>query len=79
MPSRRKPRKFKWCVNRFDEETGRVWAVIVGRKWYIGSSVRCDVRTQSRFRGNSASQPKGYVEGTGVVRQRGDIIEITGS
>lgn len=64
-------KRFMVCVNRFDEPDGRIWAVAdyVNRRlrWRTTRAIDLRARTETRFRGRAAAQPKAYLSGVGRV------------
>ncbi len=66
-----KPHKVILCVDRFDAEGGRVWAVRSGSRWFTAKTVHVFVDMETVFRGQDSRQPKAYLEGFGVVREDG--------
>jgi hypothetical protein len=54
-----------------------VWCIRTGGKWLNARTIDVQVPTTTVFRGRSARQPKAYLEGVGVVTQRGDDLVIT--
>lgn len=66
-----KARKVILCIDRFDAEGGRVWAVRCGNKWLTAHTVHVWIDMETVFRGIESRQPKAYLEGFGVVREDG--------
>ena len=72
-----KGRTFKIHVDAFDAPYQRIWAVQCAGEYRTARRVVCRVPTESVFRGAGARQPRAYLRGRGVVRQRGAVIRIT--
>lgn len=72
-----RPRRFWIHVDHLGNPRGRVWAVQTAGRYLTATAVDCRVPTETVFRGRDASQPRAYLRGVGVVRQRGARIVIT--
>jgi hypothetical protein len=71
---------FWLCVNRLDEERGRVWALVQGGRWLVGRRIDvAGVALETVFRGRTARQPRAFLRGRGVVRRRGEVLEVRSS
>lgn len=66
-----KAKKVILCIDRFDAEHRRVWAVRSGNRWLTAHTVHVFIDMETVFRGIDSRQPKAYLEGFGVVREDG--------